>query len=269
MHFNQEDYPKALKWFLLELSILEKAYGKKHIETAECYDWIADTYKMMKDYIRAIEYYQITLDILEKCEFEGEHEEFSDIYDSMAHSYLCLDDYANAFEWYKKALDIYLKTVGEDHRKTARVYSFMGHIHCIQGDNDIAEKLFQKVINILERIPEKSKTNLHTLPLAYSYGGMANVYFNKADYPTALVWYKKTLETLENTCVSCDDEIARVYYSIAKTYSELGDLHNALQWFQKAYIVYEDVCGKEHPELIVIYDSIETVKEQIDKNDNC
>ena len=71
-------------------------------------------YKKQGDYPRALEYYQMCLDI-ESGTLGKDHPSVAQTYNNMGAVYYHQADYPRALEYYQMALDIWSGTLGKDH----------------------------------------------------------------------------------------------------------------------------------------------------------
>ena len=81
---------------------------------------MATVYYMPADYPRALEYFQMSLDI-QSGTLGKDHPDVAATYNNMGAVYDHQADYPRALEYYQMALDIKLGTLGKDHPRTKDV----------------------------------------------------------------------------------------------------------------------------------------------------
>mmetsp|Transcript_18782 Transcript_18782/g.30341 ORF Transcript_18782/g.30341 Transcript_18782/m.30341 type:complete len:130 (+) Transcript_18782:151-540(+) len=78
------------------------------------------TTKTRGDPGRALEYFEMSLDLRQKAHGTEDHPDVGISYYSMATGYEYSSDFENSIECYKKCLEIWKKTLGEEHELTIK-----------------------------------------------------------------------------------------------------------------------------------------------------
>ena len=130
--------------------------------------------------------------------------------------------YSLALTYYQDALKIY-KQIG-DHSEAARTNTFMADTYMITSEYAKAEAC---LLEALKDAEGGSSSNRITISMS-----LGDLYYNKTDYPKALIYAFKALkmEEAENENLYLPD----IYRTIANVYKETNELTKALEYYLKA-----------------------------------
>ena len=98
-----------------------------------------------------------------------------------------------------------------------------------------------------------------TLDDAKSYSATASKYYQDGNYPKALEFYTKALNTNEKVLGKEHPDTATSYNNIGSIYNKMGDYPKALEFYTKALNIKEKVLGKNHPSTATSYNNIGSV----------
>ena len=205
------DYDKALEYFKKSLTTRLKLLGNKNYLVADDYHSIGNVYYEKGDYFKAMEYNQkalsIRLQLTEEVHSLINENNLAASYNNIGSIELNLGDYNKALEYDQKALSIRIKLFGKKHTVVIESYINIGNVY-------EHEKELAKALNYYEKALASSVrwTDKYT-----SYTNIGNIYLKKGNYKYALVNYRKSLsimpKNLEKFYTAKDfKNIAEVYY---------------------------------------------------------
>ncbi len=223
-----------------------------------------------RDYIKAGEFYQQALAILEK---QNDREGVAEVQKKLGNVNYYTGNYADALQHYGRAIE--LRMVLGDELGTADLYSNSGAIYGLLGNYPQALKSHFQALKIFERF--------NNLPrVAVSSSNIGVIYYEQHNYNEALNMYQKALELQKqinnvNEVAVLMNNIALVYHNqgkfteaqrmhekalsfrnelgdkskIASSFSNLGDVYKAvkqnamaLSYYTKALIIFEELTDK-------------------------
>jgi tetratricopeptide (TPR) repeat protein len=77
-----------------------------------------------------------------------------------------------------------------------------------------------------------------------------------ADYPQALIWYKKALDILEKVLGKKHPDTASIYSNIGLVYHAQGNYNSALGYHKKALVILKKGLDKENSNTVAIYNNM-------------
>lgn len=174
--------------------------------------------------------------------FEGPISLRADVYSYLGHNYSQKANFPIALSYLKKAADIYLKTVGEEHKFTARAYASMGaYYNNLEQSNDLAIASFEKSINIFKSL------NMHeTLEMSRVYNDLANTYQDMEQSQQALRYHQLSLGIKQKVLVEKHYEVSVSYFNLAQNTMTMGDVEASINYYQEALKIDIHNFGPEH-----------------------
>ncbi len=109
---------------------------------------------------------------------------------------------------------------------------------------------FDKALEINATLTETS-----SLP-AENYYNIGLMHQSMGDYPKALSYFEKTLESDQNSRRSDDLSCAKTYNSMGVVYQSLGNYSTSLTYYEKAFELEEKILPPNHPSFSVLYNNI-------------
>ncbi len=117
-----------------------------------------------------------------------------------------------------------------------------------------AEQVLLRLVSLRERMQGMEHPSTAT-----SYNNIGAVYLCRGDYPVALMYCQKALNTYERMWGKKHPNTAIAYNNIGRIYFSKGNYPKAFEYYQKALDIYEKVLGKEHPFTATNYNNIGAV----------
>ncbi len=184
---GKKNYTEALK--LAETVPLEK-------RTKIYFKDVGIVYANLKEYEKAIEYYQKAIEMDEKWAVP---------YFNLGIVYKNLKEYEKAIEYYQKAIEM--------DEKWAVPYNNLGIVYKNLKEYEKAIEYYQKAIEMDEK-------------WAYPYNNLGNVYVDLKEYEKAIEYYQKAIEM--------DEKYAVPYNNLGIVYANLKEYEKAIEYYQKA-----------------------------------
>ncbi|MDH4222677.1 MAG: glycosyltransferase family 39 protein [candidate division Zixibacteria bacterium] len=132
----------------------------------------------------------------------------------LGNAYLKQRSYQNAEDEFTKSILI--------SKEQARGFTGLGVIRSIQGNNEEAESLLKKALEI-------DSTEV------YAYRYLGDLFIRKNEFSTALQMYKIAL--------SLNPEYGEAYFGAGYVYANLGDLKKAVEMWEKSLVYSPDLPG--------------------------
>ncbi|CAF4933927.1 unnamed protein product, partial [Rotaria sp. Silwood1] len=161
-----------------------------------------------RNYTEALEFYQKSLEIREKC-LPSNHPDLAATYNGIGLIHDNMGEYAKALEFYQKSLDIQQTSISSNQPKLAETYNNIGAVYLHLGDIWKALEFYQ---NSLEISPTYLPPN-HP-DMASIYNNIAQVYHRIQEYPKALEFYQKSLEIRQKSLPENHPDLAILYTNI-------------------------------------------------------
>lgn len=166
-HYSKKEFTEALKYYKKSLQLLEEKLGRSHFITIKCYQYIAALYGYLKDYDKAIRFYEKV--------YKGSVVIFGVIHPSIAGTNVHLSElyrekseYKTAIDLAKKALEIYRFFFSSYHPKVGEVCYIMALTYEQEKDFDQALYYSQKAMQALVKGFEYNNVYVNpTLPKWY------------------------------------------------------------------------------------------------------
>jgi len=118
-----------------------------------------------------------------------------------------------------------LGMVGKDSQSEAAVTGNLGSVYYTRGDLDKAEEMYEKSLEIEEKLGRLKG-------MALAYGNLGLVYYTRGDLDKAEEMHEKSLE-IEKKLGQLEG-IARVYGNLGIVYDKRGDLDKAEEMYEKS-----------------------------------
>lgn len=285
--------PDALSRNLRNLEVMRQKFGENHLETAESYTNVGDTYINLKNYEKAIEYHKKGLKIKLKTLDENNSSilnsylAISGVYDDIGkfdkkHKYLqkilkiqlqvleenCSKDPVEQTTYYRKVGETYKKLESYEIALEYQLKALMLKLQTIDENDPLVMGNYENIAE-LYRIQgnndlallfyEKSlniaeSLNENNSSLALTYCCVGHIYFNLSDYEQSLVYFNKALQ------VPGFDEYSQaqscVYLFIGRSNADLGNYDKALDYQNKGLKLNQKFLGEKHPSLAIDFKNI-------------
>lgn len=180
-------YRRAVEYFERAMVVIEKSNIKpseKFSELQYIYYNLAIVYYHIKDYSKAVEYYNESLSIKNTYKLKG----IDKVYFNLARSYVELNQFKKAEYYFIQAVKLREELYGKDYHRLAPLYMFYGDFLRKQGNYHNAYNYLNKAKTVYE----------HTYGKRHPYTANSCVYLGDyytaiSKHDSALFWYQQSL----------------------------------------------------------------------------
>jgi tetratricopeptide (TPR) repeat protein len=235
-------YAEAKPLYERALSILERALGPEHPETATCLNELAFLLHSQGDFAAARPLYERALAICEKAlgpEHPGTATSLNDFATLLQHQ----GDLAAARAHFERGLAIYEKVLGPEHPFTATNINNLAVVLQDQEDLAAARALYERALTIYEKAlgPEHPHT-------ATGLNGLATLLHKQGDLAGAQPLYERSLAIREKVFGPEHPDTSRLRSNLARLLLASGSTSNALAMGEIAVAAHDKVLGRDHAE---------------------
>lgn len=212
-----------------------RQYGQKALENAlafnqqreviRAYANLGQGYKMLNDYVRAVDYANKSLHLAEQ----------SDEKELLFPALTVLGDINVNIPNFKEARAIYgrLLSLAEEMKHNEKIALYnnrIGSCYYQEGNLDLALEFFRRALDLYRGLGNKKKE----VDIAIS---MATLYSRIGNLETAFKYYLEGVKICNDHNMKA--EKARVYQGMGSLYRDRGDHKTALEYYVKAMILYK------------------------------
>ena len=165
----------------------------------------------------------------------GDKQKTATIQTNIGQVYSDIGDYYNALDQYNSSLVVFEEL--NDKNGIASTYNLIGIIYNIWGEYKLALNYFKKSLIIYQGLGD-----LHKREVSYALGNIASSYSYLLKNDTALQYYAKEIEILNETGVESD--LANPFYNIGTIYEVNNQLDSASFYFNKSLNIYKKYDDK-------------------------
>lgn len=258
----------ALKTNLKTLEIARKKVDELDCSLATIYNNSALNYHELGNYAKALELYEIALQI----KLQDSREigiSTSVIYNGMGTVYRDIGNYHKAFEAYAQVLKIVRQKqqLGKNDPFVFYTLNNIGVVCSDLGKYKEALGYYEQALNLLEIFDENNRPLI-----AISYDNIGTVYCKRSEYKKALEHYEKSLSIKQHIFGEVHPDIAVSYNNIGSVYTELEKYEKALEYHKQALEMRVKIFGMSHPEVSLscnniggVYDNLGKYKEAFEE----
>jgi tetratricopeptide (TPR) repeat protein len=265
IYYEKESYDKCLEITDKILKILEHNPEKNAAQIALAYDDIGQIFRKKKEYKKAIEFHNKSLEINKK---NGVTQQAIILnYYNIGTSYEFLREEDLAMTYFKKSLEIQIKTLGLMHPEITYPYVSIAYILYGKGRLDEALELFQMSAEIIEKNNVFDTSTPYKQGLFNCYYKIGSIFEKKAEFSKAIKFYKLTLTYNEKRLGTENQEIADSNKKIAELQKKCGEFEESIISFNKCLQITKSLHGNEHRKLIPIFFEIGTCLKKLSHYD--
>tara|TARA_B110001452_G_scaffold24402_1_gene19293 strand:- start:149 stop:1798 length:1650 start_codon:yes stop_codon:yes gene_type:complete len=225
------------------------------------YGSLANQFKFIADYNKAIEYYEKSLAI--KLKVHGDqHPSTSTSYNNLGFVWDDKGEYDKAIQYHKKSLAIYLKVHGDQHPDTAISYNNLGVVWKNKGEYDKAIEYYEKSLAIRLKVHGDQHPST-----GRSYNNLGAVWDDKGEYDKAIEYLEKSLAIDLKVHGDQHPSTGRSYNNLGLVMNGKGEYDKAIQYLQKSLAINLKVHGDQHPSNGVSYNNLGLVWRNIGEYD--
>jgi serine phosphatase RsbU (regulator of sigma subunit)/uncharacterized protein HemY len=231
---------KALQNYLKALELAKKINSPMQVDILND---IGVFYKSQGDYLKAIEYFQKNLEIVEA---NNDSLLIGRTLNNMANVYFSYGVYSKAIEYYEKSIDIF-KKLGKNNY-VGYLYMNIGVAYSKMNDKKKAQENLKKSQEIFEKINFKPG-------IAQVNGELGSFYAEQGNYNLALQYVDESLKEYQNLGEKL--LIAQALRQLGEIYQKAGSYPTALKYFEQSIQLFKELNAKK--ELLDSYENIANV----------
>jgi len=252
--------PEAIDSYRRELKLKKTMLEGTHSSIVASYTIISKLLLKIRDYPRAIEYYELLIGI--KKQKDENSFELGPVYFELGILYEQTNNLVRAKENYENALRIAKLEHGETSAKLTNIYSTLGNLEEKMGRYTEAVDLLQTALKLkLKNAPEDQ------VSLASLYNNLGHAYERSLKPKYALENYQKALTIWLKTKGEKSENVGTVYNNMGSAYDSLGDRKQAVNYFEKALAIRIEIFGPEHSSIAQIENNLATAYFHLQKFD--
>ncbi len=231
-------YQKALACFDNHRTILQHKYGDDHTNLFTCYANLGLYWTFKENYIKALDYYEIMIQLLEKRDLQDFYQA-GIFYRNIGICCYRLSKYNQALAWLQTALTFYQKQYANaPHPSIAATYWELSVCYLDKGDYDKSLQYTEQALII-----RKETLGDEHIQVANCYHLMAKAYLKKEAFSEAEHYIQLFLDKVRDQ-ENCDyNNLTFAHLSFGIILLQQKKLHQALAYFQLALKRFELVKG--------------------------
>ena len=204
------------------------------------YSELAQHYYMIGDYLKALEYSNLCLNITERelgpsCDTAADMKEFIGL------TYHVLGDYDKAESVLLSALSIYNKGNNQKTAKEGGCRIYLSMVYLATWRLDLALKYNTEGIAIYEQT-----TGLEHPDLVDADNTRGMIMRSQGNMEDAETCFKKALEIQQKVSGEMHPGVANAYMCLGQIYNEKGNNEAALECFNKSFDIQKSLVGPDH-----------------------
>ena len=262
-YYNEvvNDYEKAVEFYLKEIEISERLFGKKHSSVAISLSNIAGVYQSLAQYDKALVYYERALQIRKQV-FGETHPETGAVLNNIAILYYHLGHYQDSKAYFEKVLSIWVDTYGEMHPDVALVYSNLGAICNELNDDQTALEYSEKALNIYKAVYGDTHPSI-----ARTYDVIGSIFHEYKMYDQAEQFMLLALQVRESYWGTDHIDLALSYNNLSSLYQSKGEFEKSEEVLNKALNIQKAVYGDKHPNVATIFSNFASLYMELKQYD--
>ncbi|CAF0907945.1 unnamed protein product [Rotaria sordida] len=214
-------------------------------------------YKDIREYTKAITFYERAIDIYKKIGPSNQLD-LASCYNNIGLVYYNMGRYSKALSSYERSLEIQKIALPPNHPDLAASYNNIGAVYYNMGE-------YSKALSSYERSLEIQKIALppNHPDLAGSYNNIGLVYENMGEYSKALLSYERSLQIRKIALPPNHPDLAHSYSGIGAVYDKMGEYSKALSYYEKAQDIWKKSLPSNHPHVALVKRNIDNVKKKM------
>ncbi len=209
------DYAHALEYFLKSKEYCKKANNKSNIIDVQIL--VGKAYRNIKRFSDAIDSYKEAYEVAKEI---GDFNNEGTLLFKIANVYYDINDLNKALEYAIKSANIFI--VNNIELDKAKAYNFIGYVHMVLKNNDLAEEYYEKAYNLYLK-----GNDLVGLSMALNNLGV--MYSTNKNNQKAIEFYSKSLVYAKQQ--NDDDAISTAMNNIGMIYVEMGEIEKGLKYY--------------------------------------
>lgn len=225
-------------------------YSNKDEERADIMSELGDSYKLLGNQNKALEYKLKVLDCRRSL-YGERHPSVADSYDAVGGAYAAFGDFKKALEFLFKALEIRQSLFPENHKDVSTSYNNLGATYGDMGNHQKALEYELKALQIRQQLYGDSHPRVAT-----AYHNIGATYAEMHNFQKGLEYVSKALDIRLNLFGENHPDVALSCNNLGVEYLYLKDYRKALEYQLKALGIWECIFGENHPRVATAYGNI-------------
>jgi tetratricopeptide (TPR) repeat protein len=234
----------------IALAYAETRTPVNQFDLANTYHSMGLTYKSEKDYSRALDFFQKSLNIRQLC-LPNNHPDLADVLTDIAHIYNHQGHEELALQTFNKVLEIYLKSHLINYSRIIMVYVAIGNVYRNNGHYDIAIEKYNKALELIETNSLEHSTNLIKV-----YMNIGVLYECQHLHSEALIYLEKAASTVKNSWSKVQLDLAIIYNHIGMIHYKDQNHQLGIEYLKKCLDIRLKFLPSTHPDVIVTQEDI-------------
>ncbi|HEX6280574.1 MAG TPA: CHAT domain-containing tetratricopeptide repeat protein [Pyrinomonadaceae bacterium] len=223
---------------------------------AEILNLVADIYSNKGEYLKAREYFNLSLAAYEKM--HGPESHFvAVILNNLARNHRITNEFDTAEKMYLRALAIDEKYFGPEHTEIAELLNNLGFLYYTMGEYSRVEPIYQRSLAIREKAAGQDSMDVATVT-----NNLALLHRARGDYPKAIEYLQRSLANARKNLAEGHPTIALMSSNLGAVSTEMGDFEQAESYFNESLAIREKRLGPEHPDLANTLNNLGSLHEQ-------
>ncbi|NOU17885.1 MAG: tetratricopeptide repeat-containing sensor histidine kinase [Bacteroidales bacterium] len=209
------DYAHALEYFLKSKEYCKKANNKSNIIDIQIL--VGKAYRNIKRFSDAIDSYKEAYEVAKEI---GDFNNEGTLLFKIANVYYDINDLNKALEYAIKSANIFIANNIELDK--AKAYNFIGYVHMVLKNNDLAEEYYEKAYNLYLKGND-------LVGLSVALNNLGVMYSTNKNNQKAIEFYSKSLVYAKQQ--NDDDAISTAMNNIGMIYVEMGEIEKGLKYY--------------------------------------
>ena len=235
------NYAEAIRFGTEALNILEKVYGKEHLNYAIALNKLAQYNSSLGNYSESLRLATEELEI-RKNVYGKEHPDYASSLSRLANYTSDSGNYSEALKLGTEALNIRKKALGTEHPDYAQSLNNLAYYNSLLGDYSEAISLCTEALNIREKVLGTEHPSY-----AESLSNLASYKASLGNYLVAILLCSEALNIYEKVYGKEHTDYVTVLSSLATYNYGIGNYTEALRLGTEALNIFKKVLGTEHP----------------------
>jgi serine/threonine-protein kinase len=235
---------------------IEGELGEQPEIQATMFDVIGTVYYGLGLFEEALPLFDKSL-LLRDSLFEGDHPDIASSMNSLGYLYCEMGDYIRADSLLNIALLINQKHLPPNDPNFAKVYGGLAWIWNLRGDYNKADSLYRKAINI------QIKNN--NPEVGINYNNLALLMHEMNRYEEADLYFKKSLEILQEAYGDIHPEVATTLYNYGQLKRDMDQIDEAIDIHRRVLKLDILLYGEEHPNVAYSLNGLASVLDKTGK----
>lgn len=236
--YNKKDYSLGLEYYFKSLDLKQDTLPDGSVvasplSISNTLNNIGYTYFSMKDFNKAMKYYNQVLKIRESNGYENR---MAAVLMRIAHIYEDKNDVLNAKQYYEKALE-YAERF-QDKLRISLIYPNLAHVYYRSKNYDKAIDLYKKGIQLAYELGIPNNT-------IFAYISLGDLYLTKENFDLSYYYIIKAINLMDSIGEFQRYNLHPAYFVLSRYYEKTGNYEKALEVFKEYYNLRDSLYRDE------------------------